>query len=214
MEEASGETDQMQVMLSRPCLLPKISLNQYKRCFSVSSLPPFDSRNRFWSSTEEKVKNISSKAEKEKVETQRKKIAMQSGCVATLSGLGLATYTHFSMIMTPDNLSLSLVTLGSAMLLFSMKDHEIFTNLMSREKDEDDDKAVFTFKLLNEKNKFSKEIKNLADICPVAKSKWPEEVQAKLGTIQSKDVETYERELSEQRFVLIIPRQYLIILLN
>lgn len=194
------ETIMLHCILPRKTLLPLTS----RRCLTSKTkcLPSLDPRNRVLHKAESNLKVISQEKEAEISDPPRKKAALYTGSVTTLAGLGLASYTHSAALFTTDNLTISMITLGSGMLLFSLKDHDSISKLFSKDKDnESDKKSIFTFKLLNEKNIFSKELRGLESTCPSENNKWPVEVQSKLDTLLSQDVSKLEQEIAVKRSV-------------
>lgn len=166
----------------------------------TKTLPPLDQRNRTLNKAENDLKALSQEREAEISDPPKKKVALYAGSITTLAGLGLATYSHSAALFTIHNLTLSLISLGSGMLLFSMKDHEGISKFFSKDTEENSDEhTIFSFKLLNEKNMFSKEFCNLESICHSANSNWPVEVQARLNSLLAQDVTKLENEIATKR---------------
>lgn len=167
---------------------------------ATQALPPLDSRNRVLLQTERDLKVISKQKEDEKLAPEKKKLAMYGGIITTLAGLGLASYTHSEILFTADNLTVSLVTLGSGMLFFSLQGHDAVKKWFSKDADSDSETtSTFTFKLLNGKNMFSKELIDLESTCRATSSEWPAEVQSKLDTMIAEDVARLQKDILDQR---------------
>ena len=152
--------------------------------------------------TEGDLKTLAADREHAKNAPRNEKMALYAGSATTLAGLTLASYTHSDVIFTPDNLTMSLLTLGSGMLLFATKNNPSFTNLFQKDKDSDtnsDQKSHFTFKLLNNKNAFSKELRAVDLMCNTAEIKWPKDVQDQLDSLVTKDIAALEKSMADKR---------------